>query len=376
MKLLDRYITRNFLQTYLYCIAAFLSIWLIFDISDSISTFLENNASPATIARFYATQAPQVLIILFPVALLLALLFVLARMSRANEIVSMLTSGISLTRVLMPLLLIGLLTSALCFVLNYSAAPHADLARKNFFFTQVNRSRDGEIFRNRRDARTWFIQHYDSEHQDFLNVEILQQDAEDHITTAYFAPVAHYVTADKSWMLTNAKIVRYDNAGNITAERTQPSVTVRHWTETPYRLRSANLRPDVMSLPELSAYLRLNSDFPATQLAPFRTHFHYRMALPWTCFVIVLIAAPLGVGFSRRGIIKNVALAIVLTFALNFASHLFLALGEGDRIPAWIGGWAPIFIFGVFGFVLFRLRAANRDPSDFRDFRRTPILAQ
>ncbi|MDQ2868263.1 MAG: LptF/LptG family permease [Verrucomicrobiota bacterium] len=376
MKLLDRYLTRNFLQAYFYCVAAFLSIWLIFDISDSISLFIENNAGPLMIARFYATQAPQILIILLPVALLLALLFVLARMSRANEIVSMLTSGISLTRVLAPVLLIGLLTSALCFALNYSAAPHADLARKNFFATQVSRSRDGEIFRNRRDSRTWFIQHYDHAREEFLNVEILQQDASDHITTAYFAPAAHYVAADKSWLLTNAKVVHYDNAGNIAKESIEPSVTVRHWTETPYRVRSANLRPDVMSLPELSDYLRLNSDFPATQLAPFRTHFYYRMALPWTCFVIVLIAAPLGVGFSRRGIIKNVALAIVLTFVLNFASHLFLALGEGDRVPAWIGGWAPILIFGAFGFLLFRLRAANRDPSDFRDFRRTPILAQ
>ena len=43
MRLLDRYVVRNFLQVYLYCIAGFISIWLIFDISDNISTFIDEH---------------------------------------------------------------------------------------------------------------------------------------------------------------------------------------------------------------------------------------------------------------------------------------------------------------------------------------------
>ena len=45
MRLLDRYVIRNFLQVYLYCIAGFISIWLIFDVSDNISTFLDERIS-------------------------------------------------------------------------------------------------------------------------------------------------------------------------------------------------------------------------------------------------------------------------------------------------------------------------------------------
>src|SRR2546423_15554575 len=129
MNLFDRYITRNFLQAYLYCIAGFIAIWLIFDISDSISTFLDQHMSLGRVLEFYASQIPQVLVILLPVALLLALLFVLGRMSRANEIVSMLTAGTSLLRVLTPLFILGILTPAACFALNYSVAPHAEMAR-------------------------------------------------------------------------------------------------------------------------------------------------------------------------------------------------------------------------------------------------------
>jgi len=66
-----------------------------------------------------------------------------------------------------------------------------------------------------------------------------------------------------------------------------------------------------------------------TLLAPFATHLQYRIALPWSCVVIALIAAPLGIGYSRRGILSGVASAVLIAFAMNFIMHLFLALGEG-----------------------------------------------
>lgn len=75
MRLLDRYVIRNFLQVYLYCIAGFISIWLIFDISDNISTFIDERVGLLLTVRYYLTQVPQVFIILLPVSLLLALLF-------------------------------------------------------------------------------------------------------------------------------------------------------------------------------------------------------------------------------------------------------------------------------------------------------------
>src|SRR4029453_4307 len=132
MRLLDRYVIRNFVQVYFYCIAGFISIWLIFDVSDNISNFIDNHIAVSLVVRYYATQIPQVLIILLPVALLLSLLFVLGRMSRANEIVSMLTAGVSLPRVLLPLIRIGLLTVAASPALNSSLPPRAGLARTTF----------------------------------------------------------------------------------------------------------------------------------------------------------------------------------------------------------------------------------------------------
>jgi lipopolysaccharide export system permease protein len=367
VKLLDRYVIRNFLQAYIYCIIGFISIWLIFDVSDSISTFLDQHISLGRVLEYYTTQVPQILVILLPVSLLLALLFVLGRMSRANEIVSMLTAGISLTRVLTPLFIIGLLTTGASLALNYSLAPHAEMARKVFFSEEKHSTQiEGQVFRNRRDSRTWFIQSFRPDSSLFQNIQVLQQDLEDHITTSFLAASAQYQPRDRSWMLTGAKIVHYDKSGNIVSEQFEPSVVVRHWSETPFRLRSANQRAELMSLPELNDYLEFNSDFPRTLLAPFHTHWHYRIALPWACMVVTVMAAPLGVGFSRRGILTSVATAILLTFALNFSTHLFLALGEGDRVPGWVAGWAPVVVFSAIGLYLLQLRASNRDPYDFR----------
>ena len=155
MRLLDRYVLRNFLQVYFYCIAGFVSIWLIFDISDNISTFIDERIGLLLAVRYYGTQVPEVFIILLPVSLLLALLFTLGRMSRSNEIVSMLTAGVSLPRVLLPLIGIGLLTVAASMALNYSLAPHAELARKAFLSearARPERNIEGQIFRNRAQA--------------------------------------------------------------------------------------------------------------------------------------------------------------------------------------------------------------------------------
>src|SRR5450432_1018646 len=108
-------------------------ILLIFDVSDNISVFIEAHLGIVRVLHYYLTQLPQVLVILLPVSLLLALLFCLGRMSRANEVVSMLTAGISIPRVLFPLFVLGILTALSSFGLNYSLGPHAELARKNFF---------------------------------------------------------------------------------------------------------------------------------------------------------------------------------------------------------------------------------------------------
>ena len=370
MRRLDRYVVRHFLQTYFYCIAGFISIWFIFDVSDNISTFLDQRISRLLILKYYLTQVPQILVVLLPIALLLALLFSLGRLSRSNEIVSMLTAGVSLPRILAPLLFIALLTTAASTALNYSLAPHGEYARKRLLEDPASKRQQlgltAQIFRNRTDNRTWFIQQFFPGENKFNNVHIVQQDADDNIVTAYIATTVFYHPENHAWEFRQMKIVHYDAAGNVIETRPYvESLMVTDWSETPFRLSSANVRAEHLSVPELRDYLDYNSDFPGTLLAPFATHLQYRLAQPWACAVVGLIAASLGVGYSRRGILSNVAAAILLVFAMNFAMHLFLALGEGARIPTWAAAWIPNTFFALVGLVLLYYRATNREPPRF-----------
>lgn len=377
MRLLDRYVLQNFLRAYLYCIAAFVSIWLVFDISDNVSTFLDLRASVLQVAQYYLVQMPQILVILLPVALLLALLFSLGRMSRTNEIVSMLTAGVSVPRLLLPLIAMGAVTAAVSGALNYSLAPRAEVTRKSFFDGLRPDARDrglmGQIFRNRAENRTWFIQRMQPGENHFTTVQILQQDANDNIVQNYMATSAVYHPEQKAWELQLVRVVSYDETGNITAEQTVESLMKTDWSETPFRLSSSNMRAELMSLPELRDYLRFNSDFPPSLLAPFSTHFWYRLALPWTCLVVVFIAAPLAIGFGRGGVLTSVAAAIGLVFSMNFLTHLFLALGEGDRIPPWAAAWTPNFLFALLGLVLLYLRSTNREARSLNPMARRAV---
>lgn len=380
MRLLDFYVLRNFLRAYFYCIAAFISIWLVFDISDDISIFLDDRVSVWQVVQYYLTQIPQILVVLLPVSLLLALLFSLSRMSRTNEIVSMLGAGISIPRLLMPLFGMGVFTALLSGALNFALAPHAEHARKVFFSATREERREpgllGQIFRNRTDNRTWFIQRARPEQNDFVTVQVLQQDADDNIVKNYMAQSATYHPDDQTWELKGLKAVDYDLSGNILREENFESLTLEHWSETPFRLASANMRAEFLSLPELHDYLRFNSDFPPSLLAPFATHFQYRIALPWTCLVVVFLAAPLAIGFSRKGVLSSVAAAIGLVFAQNFLTHLFLALGEGDRISAWAAAWTPNLLFAAIGLFLLYLRATNREASNLNPFAARAVPAR
>jgi len=291
-------------------------------------------------------------------------------MSRANEIVSMLTAGVSVPRVVFPLLIIGLITTGVTLALNYSLAAHAELARKNFF-EQVNRGGvkeviiTAQVFRNRTDDRTWYIARFKPHTTEFSGVQVVQQDEAGNITRNYIATEAFYEPATKAWRFEKAKLVNYDSAGNILDEKLYPTLTINGWSETPFRLSSANTRPEFLGISELKEYLRYNADFPETLLAPFRTQLQYRWALPWTCFVVTIMATPLGIGFSRRGILASVAAAVGLVFAMNFLTHLFLALGEGDRVSPIVAGWTPNVIFFIVGLYLLHLRATNRESPSF-----------
>ena len=370
MKMLDRYVLRNFFEPFLICFFGFLSIWLLFDLMDNLTEFTSAHASLKTIAFYYVTQLPQIVLISLPAGLLLALLFSLSAMSRRNEIISMLTAGRSTTRVLLPLMVVGLLASGLLLWLNYDLAPHAEAVKKTSL-EQISRGRrpgeveaiNGYLFRDRMNDRTWFITRFRPGSMQLNGVHITQQDPQGHITKKWIAQGAIYDRRSNTWSLNKGITLDFNDAGDIAKfDNFQNEFRViRNWSETPWRIASSHQEAQNLTVPELHAYLAYNSDFPVAQLASFRTYAQHRLALPFRCLVVVFIAGPLALVFSRRGVIGGVAGAMILYAGLLLSTYFFLALGKGYRVSPIVAAWAPNAIFFLVGLVLLYFRGSNRE---------------
>lgn len=381
MKLLDRYILKNFFVPFAYSFLGFIAIWLIIDLTDNASDFISGHKSFGFVAYFYATQLPAITILILPIAILLSLLYALSRMSRSNEIIAMLTSGRSVLRILLPLFIFGLLATGVSYALNDSLAPHA-AAVKERLLAQARGDDSGSqlseiLFHSNGENRTWYIRTMirdpmTQRYTELRNIHVTQQDADGNIVAKYYAARASYNPADKTWNLRGGKTVRFDKSGGISKETYWKELSIPNWRETPQQIATANLDPDHLSVAELQSYLQYNAHFPAVQLAPYETQLQSRRALPWSCFIVILIGASLGIVYSRRGILAGVALAIFLYFALFSSGFLFDALGKGARISPWVSAWVPPLFFAAIGLFLLNARSANRDLTQFTFWKRAP----
>jgi lipopolysaccharide export LptBFGC system permease protein LptF len=222
---------------------------------------------------------------------------------------------------------------------------------------------EGHLFRDRQNNRTWYVQSMRPGSPKMEGVHVTQQDAEGNIVRKWYADRAQYEPKTQEWILFKGMIVDFDKSGDITGTDLFPRAvrTVKGWTETPWRIASSQLDAQNLSVQELLEYLKYNADFPATKLAPFRTNLADRLAFPWSCFVVVFIAAPLGIVFSRRGVLAGVASSLFIFFIMILLRHLFLALGKGGRIDPYMAAWLPNVFFLAVGLLLLYFRSTNRD---------------
>ena len=366
MSILDRYVLKKFLVPFAYCFLGFVGIWFIFDLADNLQDFIQGQATFEVLLGYYASQVPEIIVIALPLGTLLALLYSLSAMSRANEIISMLGAGRSVFRILIPLMLVGVVLAGVNAFFNYESAPQATGMKKTVV-GDIKRGRkkeraiSGHLFKNREDHRVWFASRLSLEKGTMEDLQIVQQDADGHIRKQWYASHASFDAATSTWILKNARHIEMLPNGDISKTEMLDRMTIEGFSETPWRVASSRMNADYLSVPELRDYLNYNSDFPESRLAPYRTHLYYRWALPTVCFLVVFVAAPCGIVYSRRGVLGGVALAITLFFGLVLASSLFIALGKGGRIPPFVAAWGPMIAFFAAGLYLLWMRSTNRD---------------
>src|SRR6266853_6566940 len=128
MRLLDRYLLRELLIPLGYCLAGFLIFWIAFDLFSELREFQEHKLHAGDIAQLYLVRAPEFLVVVLPMGLLLALLYTLTYYSRHHEITAIRAAGVGLWRLCLPYLGVGLAASFALFALNELCVPNGNEA--------------------------------------------------------------------------------------------------------------------------------------------------------------------------------------------------------------------------------------------------------
>jgi lipopolysaccharide export system permease protein len=177
------------------------------------------------------------------------------------------------------------------------------------------------------------------------------------------AESAAYV--DGAWLFTNAQERVFSAVAGEFPTLTETKVlSVTEWSETPEEIRSAikigkilgpgrvlefrRAKSAQFSIREILAYKRVAAVDPVLT-ALLDTKLHGRLAAPWTCLVVVLIALPFGAGLGRRNVFVGVASSILIGFAYFILQQLALALGGGGHVSPWMAAWSPNVLFALTG---------------------------
>lgn len=378
--ILERYTLRTFLHPLVFCFVSFFTLWIIMDLLDNLKDFQESKYGVVRVITFYLGMIPFVYTQILPVALLLAVLYSLTRMSKANELISMLGTGQSLFRVLRPIFLCSVYACLLNMAASYYWGPRAEGNREASFRGMSVHAADSIMafaimFQNEQTHRNWYVSTFPfslrSGHERMHGVQIREVDAQGRRSRTIKASTAGW-SPRAGWRFYDGEELIYQN-GRLASIKPFPKgadgqsvLEVKEIEETPWSLVSYALRPDFMSVPELVSYLSAHSKAADDKLAPFRTHFWQRFAMPWQAMALVLVAAPLGVAYSRRGSVGGIAGSVFIFFIYMFMNNLFLNLGKGGHLPPWLTVWMTHLMFGILGLVLFHYRSQNRDLPSFK----------
>jgi len=362
MRLLDRYLLRELLLPFGYCLGGFLIFWIVFDWSSDFGKFQEARLRAADIAEYYAVIAPEFLVQILPVALLLALLYALTNHARHHEITAIRAAGVSLWRLSAPYFAMGLVCSGGVFALNEYWVPdiesRAEAIRTRYVRNpKVQMGRDWVQslgFRNTRDGRRWQIASFNVETAEMLGPKVDWM-GPDGSHRWIFAERA--MPTNGGWVFLAAS--EFIEANSTYTPGLQTNWLFKPFSEMPDEIRSeikisqrlSLLRPQAVDVPirEIRHYLSLHPNASASEKNWLHTKLHGRLAAPWTCLVVVLIAIPFGSASGRRNVFVGVASSIFICFAYFIFLQVGQALGTIGTLPPWLAGWLPNMVFGAGG---------------------------
>jgi len=349
-RLLDLYLLRRYLLCLSLSILSLVLIAVIIDLTENIDTFIDFDARPSRILLYYLYHTPYWVVLILPIATLLGTLFALTSLARHSEIMAMKAVGISLYRMLMPIFLFALCFSGLAFLFTDRIVPDATYRFNTIHDEITSYSRtDGSrrhVLLQDVGGQLLFARTYDSGRRKAREVSWEWRPA---------GRVVERITArtmewdQDRWLLHQGRHYRFAEPAR------QPvafdTLSLPMLTILPDDFARQHKKPEEMRYAELARYIE-RAIAKGEDATRHRVDLYLKISFPFTCFIIVLLGAPLGANARRAGLANSFGLGILICFVFYSCVKAGQALGWNKVLIPWIGAWAANILFASLSAIL------------------------
>lgn len=363
MKLVSRYLLRHLERPWFYIMAGFSLIAILVDLFGNFVDFMDAGTPIRRVLLYYAVLLPTYLPYMLPISLLLALLYALWQLGKNSELTAMRASGLSLSQLIMPYLVTGLLSSFLLLGINELFNPWATHWSRQFIRLQGSKHADQTYlaldlpYYNVLGRRIWTIAVFDprpSSSFEMRGIKLIQQRPDGSDEFRMDVERARWV--DGHWWFENVKTQYYqgsnnDNDGPVV---TAPNLEMTMLSETPRDFLNEIKDSNERSSAEILQFIATHKGISKETRNRLMVDFHYRLAAPWLCFIVILVGVPFGTHTGRRGMGLGILFALLAFFGYYILMGIGLAYGKQQMLSPVLAGWLPDVVFFVLGLVLLR----------------------
>jgi lipopolysaccharide export system permease protein len=338
IRVLDRYITREFMRLFTLFVIAAPMLFILGDLTDNIDKYMDRQLALQSIALGYVYQFPLFMLYSFPIAALIATIFTVGNMTRHSELAAAKAGGVSFYRVLAPLPILGIMLTFAGVVLS-EVVPGAERARALVMLDrqEMRGARTDFVFRST-TGYVYGIRFLDVERQRIEGFTAHRQgDEVKNPTISIVADGANY-DRKKGWILRNAYERSLLGPGKETARKFD--VHAAGFYETPQELLAEPKAPEEMRYAELGEFIETmrRSGAQPRKLMVDRAQ---KIAIPVATLIIILFAAPLANTAQRGGPAYGMGISLGITVLYLMAFRLAAAAGATGALSPDIAAWLP-----------------------------------
>ncbi len=352
--ILDDYVLRDFVFYLALIGGAFVALLLIFTLFELLSDILRNQVSPLIVGEYLLNVTPYFLYYpIAPLTMLLAVLVTFGLLQRTNEITAIKATGISLYRIIVPVLIVSVLLAGVLFLSDQLYLPYTNKRQDAL----RNRIKGKPAQTYLRPDRKWiFGQHSDIYYYQFFDPD---RDVFGGVSVFQFDPhsfqITHRITADRAhWSNAMGRWVyeqgweRSLSGAAIQSYRKFDVATYPELAEAPAYFKKEIKQSSEMSYEELRRYIHdlEQSGFDVVRL---RVQLQKKIAYPLITLVMAALAIPFALSAGKRSALTGVATAIGIGVVYWTISGLFEAMGNLSQLPPALAAWSPDLVFGFIG---------------------------